>query len=159
MENQELIKYLKIALKNEEESSKLYHDVAEQAINSEVKDFFFRLEKDEKSHFNNLMKYYQRIKEMDNLNGFVLKNEDNIEPSKSIFTDEFITEIASKKTILTAMKIAATKEKNAMEFYKECINVTDNEELKTFFHQLSTWEEGHLENILSMFEMIDKPQK
>jgi rubrerythrin len=158
MENQELIKYLKIALKNEEESSALYHQVAEEATNGQVKDFFYGLEQEENLHYEYLMKYYQRYKNVAHVKEFALEIKYFAKPSKEIFTEDFMKDIAEHENIIMAMRTAAKKEKNAMEFYKSCKKYTRDKELIDFFEQMVLWEENHLESILFMFETLDDPE-
>jgi rubrerythrin len=155
MESQDLIKNLKIALKNEEESANLYRAVAQDAGNHEIKNFFMNMESEERMHYQDLMKYYHRLVGNMSLDDVSLNSKDYLKNFKAIFSEDFLTEISSKQSILTAIKTAATKEKNASEFYENCVNFTDDENLKSFFHLLSKWEEGHLENILQIFERID----
>jgi len=158
MENQELMKYLKIALKNEEEAAKLYREAAEASQNEQVKTFFHELEKEENTHYEYLMKYYQRLKKVAHVKEFAIEIKYFGKPSKEIFNDEFMKDIAASRNIIQAMQVAAKKEKNAADFYENCKKYTREQELITFFDRMVSWEKNHLDLILYMFEKLDDPE-
>jgi rubrerythrin len=158
MKNQNLLNHLKIAIKNEEESTVIYEKIAELSSDNSVIDFFHGLHREEMLHYEYLMNYYQRLEKNISMKEFAYEIKYFTKPSKEIFTPAFLKNLFVNQNLLIGMKNAAELEKNSIEFYKNCCKYITDEEILVFFKHMIHWEQNHLESILYMFENMDDPE-
>ncbi|MCD4819125.1 MAG: ferritin family protein [Candidatus Cloacimonetes bacterium] len=153
--NEELIKEIKKALKNEEVSKKLYNDASNKINNQEVSDFFSSLAQDEESHVKYLSKYLKYVDKDTDIFDLMFDLKKNYFASKELFDRSFVKNLTKTKDMLIAIQKATEQEKKAIDYYSNCSSLENNPELIEFFDIMKKWEQGHLESILELFEQMD----
>jgi len=147
----ELMQALKYAMKSEIDSVTIYSEAALRA-ESDVAQFFASRAEEEKRHYNWLLSYYKEM-----LGGRMparnLAAEIQAIPHKSpIFSQEFLTRVASDRHVSAAVSSSVLLELNATQHYQKMADIAQEPHLKAFFHSLSEWESRHYEELLKIQE-------
>ena len=138
MNKSNMITSLKNAMRAELDSIFVYNNALANAKDVEVITFFRNMVKEERTHYNMLLDYYQTITNEDKL-----KAMDTTGTVNTIFTDDFNKRIASNQVLFSAVSVAVLLEKNAFEFYGKAAKETDDIVLKEFFLKMESLEKEH----------------
>lgn len=148
MQKEFLQKALKGGMKGELDSIHFYQHALANASYPEVVDFFKARIEEEKRHYNYLLDYYRQLD----------KNVDPgelaqlLEAGEAIeflpITQNVIERIGENTLLFSAFSTAALLEKEAMQYYKECAELTDLPVLKEFFLKMVEFETQHYDEML-----------
>jgi rubrerythrin len=138
MNKSNMITSLKNAMRAELDSIFVYNNALANAKDVEVITFFRNMVKEERTHYNMLLDYYQTITNEDKL-----KAMDTTGTVNTIFTDDFNKRIASNQVLFSAVSVAVLLEKNASEFYGKAAKETNDIVLKEFFLKMESLEKEH----------------
>ncbi|MHB8936597.1 hypothetical protein, partial [Rectinema subterraneum] len=69
-----------------------------------------------------------------------------------IFSQEFLTRVASDRHVSAAVSSAVLLELNATQHYQKMAELSKEPHLKAFFNSLSEWEMRHYEELLKIQE-------
>ncbi|MEN6296649.1 MAG: ferritin family protein [Rectinema sp.] len=147
----ELMQALKNAMKSEIDSVTIYSEAALRA-ESDVAQFFASRAEEEKRHYNWLLSYYKELLggQMPTIN---LAAEIQAIPHQSpLFSQEFLTRVASDRHVSAAVSSAVLLELNATQHYQKMADLAEEPHLKAFFRSLSEWEMRHYEELLKIQE-------
>ena len=147
----ELIQALKYAMKSEIDSVTIYSEAALRA-ESDVAHFFTSRAEEEKRHYNWLLRYYKELQggQMPTTN---LAAEIQAIPYKNpMFSQDFLTRVASDRHVSAAVSSAVLLELNATHHYRKMADLAQEPHLKAFFLSLSEWENRHYEELLKIQE-------
>ncbi len=155
MQEEKIVNILKSAILLEKKGETLYRQVAKQATSKEVKDFFNQLADDEVLHGEILKKHFQSY----------VKNK-RFDPSVSdryttnsvelILPAKLKEDINSAGFEAAAISAAIQLEKNSTESYGARAKETQDPEEIKLFKWLSTWEAGHLQNLMELDKALQE---
>jgi len=134
----EIARGLSTAVSIEQESIDFYSNWAGKAQNSELKEFFKFMVKQEEGHLAAINKLKESIQEK----GEWLKANIPMEDFK-VFAPENWDK--GQEIAVTAILFALWKEKEAEEFYRKTAEKISDEKGKAFFNELAEFEKGHAE--------------
>jgi rubrerythrin len=150
MDTLELNRIFSIATQRELEANAFYTKVAKSSTNSEVKEVFDQLAKEELGHFELLEK---------------LKSDPTmpmkISAPKQDFKVAEATQLPSLDEVSEpkdAIALAMKKEQQAVEFYRDLADTTQDTELKDMFQNLANMELGHKNRLETVFVDIGYPE-
>jgi len=147
----ELTTALRDAMKSEIDSVTIYSEAALRG-EADVAQFFASRAEEEKRHYNWLLSYYKELigGRMPSTN---FAAEIQAIPHRSpIFSQEFLTRIASDRHVSAAVSSAVLLELNATQHYQKMADLAKEPHLKAFFHSMSDWERRHYEELLKIQE-------
>ena len=150
-----LLKSIKQAINDEAVGESIYKKAAQDAKDPSVRKFFQKMAAEEKTHITYLKRLYQYMDKETDIHELVKDIRYNFNPSKEIFTKDFLDDIKMQSSLLLALNKSAKLEKNAVKFYEDCQNMAKDEQTKDFFGAMVTWENSHLNQILDIFENFD----
>ena len=144
-----LLSSIKEAMKGELISVSNYKQAAMQATDGDVVKFFSLRMEEEKIHYNYLLKFYRWIQKDEEIpaNGIDLKEVEN---HPAVFTKEFHDRIGQDQILFSAISNAILLEKNAMIYYQQKAEETENLKLKSFYEQMAKWEKNHYDDVLKI---------
>ncbi len=147
----ELIEALKNAMKSEIDSVTIYSEAALRG-EADVAHFFASRAEEEKRHYNWLLSYYKELigGRMPSTN-FAAEIQ-TLHHRSPIFSQEFLTRVASDRHVSAAVSSAVLLELNATQHYQKMADLTKDPHLKAFFHSMSEWEMRHYEELLKIQE-------
>jgi rubrerythrin len=154
------LKGLKTALQTELNGIEFYRMAADKTTDTKAKNVFKMLANDEIMHFNELQKQFKTLLSSNRWAPRVtLKEAQHMFEGKSpIFSDEFMTRITDKHFEVTALSIGALLETNAVDFYRQMKEETDDPTARELFERLQNWEKGHLDALSRQLDLIKEEQ-
>lgn len=145
---------LKQAILMERRGNALYRKVADQARNSEVRDFFEMMAREEETHMEVLSEQL-KIYSTDNKFGPMDHTSDmNSDIISKLFTEDIITKIRSAGFEAAAISAALSMEERAEKIYRDRAKATDDPEEKKLYQWLAEWEQAHLKALSKMDRML-----
>ncbi len=151
MSKDRMLQAIKGGLKGELDSINLYQQALVRSDKEDVKTFFAERLEEEKNHYNYLLHYYNELsndKQLSKADTVIIKNE----KKSPIITIDFLKRIASDQQLFSAISTAVLLELNAIQFYKKCIDETDEPELQKFYTMMAAWEGDHYHDVLKIQE-------
>jgi rubrerythrin len=146
VEEMDLKKAFKEAMRGELEGRALYSMAAEKVTDKKAKQIFEHLSQEEYSHYKELEEVAKCYFEGKTVPEPKLSKLAKFEDAKSpIFSDDFKDFLKDKHFEMSALSIGMKLELESSKKYKEMANSTDNQTLKELFLYLSKWEEEHYE--------------
>ncbi|MBS4031433.1 MAG: ferritin family protein [Clostridiales bacterium] len=141
---------LKTAILNEAEGYQFYNLAAMRTADSEVKDAFLHLAKEEQQHESWLRKMYKELSDKQDTS---LDIEVTDVPSPQIFRyDKVGPESGSLE--ISVYKIGILMEMASLKFYREAAEQTTTPALKKLFSHLADWEGSHLESLEKIYDVL-----
>jgi rubrerythrin len=125
----------------------VYQNATKNSSDPDVQNFFENRVNEEKKHYNYLLGLYQAIIKYKELKPVIMEKTMN-----QIFSDDFKKRIGNNHLLFSAISVATLLEKNAMDFYKNTANETDDEILKSFFKKMAYWEQHHYDVLVEIAE-------
>ena len=147
----ELMQAIKNAMKSEIDSVTIYSEAALRA-EGDVAQFFALRADEEKRHYNWLLSYYKELLggQMPSTN--LAAEIQTVQHRSPIFSQEFLTRVASDRHVSAAVSSAVLLELNATQHYQKMSELAKEPHLKAFFNSLSEWEMRHYEELLKILE-------
>lgn len=147
----ELIQALKYAMKSEIDSVTIYSEAALRA-EGDVADFFTSRAEEEKRHYNWLLSYYRELQNGRMPTTNLTAEIQAIQYKNPMFSQDFLTRVASDRHVSAAVSSAVLLELNATQHYRKMADLAQEPHLKAFFLSLSEWENHHYEELLKIQE-------
>ena len=142
MADQVLLEVLTDAIRAEVEGHSFYLMAAGTTSDSQGKEVFERLAREELDHAAFLRSQYDSL----NATGRVADAKlgvPEVPAGSTIFSDELRGRISEANFEITALSIGAQLEKSAMAFYRQQAEASDDLVVAAFFKELEEWERGH----------------
>ncbi|MCK5882687.1 MAG: ferritin family protein [Bacteriovoracaceae bacterium] len=149
MKNEKAMEILKSAILLEKRGEVFYFNVANQAKDQAVKDFFMEMANDEKEHVKALRAQFVHYKNTGSFDANINTELVN-QVSEEVLDPTLKDKISAAGYEAAALSAAIDFEKKAVDLYgSRAIEATDPEE-KKLFKWLSTWEQGHLDQLVTL---------
>lgn len=142
MANQKLLEVLKDAIRAEVEGHSFYLMAAMTTTDSQGKEVFERLAREELDHAAFLRSQYDSLM----TNGKVTDAKlgvPQVPAGSTIFSAELRDRISAANFEITALSIGAQLEQTAMTFYAKQANAAKDPAVTAIFQELEEWERGH----------------
>lgn len=153
--NEKILVALKTAMEAEMTGHHFYNNAAATTEDPQGKATFKRLAEEELLHFNYLKKQYGSVLETGDFNFSVpLTLDPNAEISGPIFSPQLKARIKQSHFEISALSVGMQLELNAVNFYRQCANESDNPEVKAFFNHLVKWEQGHYDGFAQELDSL-----
>ena len=142
--NEKIMAALRTAMEAEMTGHHFYNNAAATTKDLQGKETFKRLAKEELLHFNYLKKQYGSILKTGNFDfSTPLAADPDAKISGPIFSPQLKARIKQSHFEVSALSVGMQLELNAVNFYRQCAEESDNPEVKAFFNHLVKWEQGH----------------
>ncbi|MEA3347463.1 MAG: ferritin family protein [Pseudomonadota bacterium] len=152
---EKILAALKTAMEAEMTGHYFYSNAAATTKDPQGKETFKRLAEEELLHFNYLKKQYGSILETGNFNfSAPLAADPNAGVSGPIFSSQLKARIKQSHFEISALSVGMQLELNAVNFYRQCAEESDNPEVKAFFNQLVKWEQGHYDGFAQELDIL-----
>lgn len=152
--DRETFKALKFAIESEKQALLGYINLALKTVDIYGKNMLLRIARDEFAHMEALEKELEHCTECRDWKDIELEESDleKIAPRVS----EYVGKIKGKEgvTEIDALEIALKQEKEAINFYKEQAEKTNNPNAKKLFKRLVEMETAHYDLILAELDYI-----
>ena len=155
MDNKSLKEALVKAIQAEIEGHNFYMMSARSTEDQKGKDIFTQLAAEETEHAAYLKGQYKSIMETGMPDkSLKLGSRLQLTGSSPIFSDKLKSRAKDAHYEVTALSIGIQLELNAMKFYKEQAELTDDATVKEFFSELAEWETGHYNALLKQHDYL-----
>lgn len=145
MNRTDMLNALKGGMKSELDAVNFYAQAQVMAKDQQVKDFFGHRLAEEKGHYNQLLAYYKRIEAED-------YSPVELDMSRPVAVPgaekEMWRRAGADSAIFMAFSVAALLEKQAMDYYRKCMEEAGWVELKKLFAWLLEFESAHYEELM-----------
>ena len=153
--NEKILAALKTAMEAEMTGHHFYKNAAATTADPQGKETFKRLAKEELLHFNYLKKQYGSILETGDFNFTTpLAAGPGADISGPIFSPQLKARIKQSHFEISALSLGMQLELNAVNFYRQCAEESDNPEVKAFFNHLVKWEQGHYDGFAQELDTL-----
>ncbi len=149
MSDEKVLNILKSAILLEKRGYAFYEQVAKQAQDQEVKDFFSHMAQEEVEHVNILTSQYKSYNEYKK---FTKENLPDYQITEKVITTSVREKIKAASFEAAAISAAITMEENAIKLYSQRAQASDDENEIKLFNWLANWETQHLSDL----QKIDK---
>ena len=153
MKEGKALEILKSAILLEKRGEVFYFNVANQAKDEAVKEFFMEMANDEKEHVRALKAQFRSYKEKGSFDAAI--NSDLVGlVSEEILDPTLKDKISAASYEAAALSAAIDFEKRAVDLYgKRAEEASDPEERK-LFTWLTSWEQGHLDQLVTLDKQL-----
>lgn len=153
--NEKVLVALQTAMEAEMTGHHFYNNAAATTTDPQGKETFKRLAEEELLHFNYLKKQYGSVLETGNFNfSTPLAENFDAEISGPIFSPQLKARIKQSHFEVSALSVGMQLELNAVNFYRQCAEESDNAEVKAFFNHLVKWEQGHYDGFAQELSLL-----
>jgi rubrerythrin len=144
-EQKRVVKGLEKAMQAEMEGYHFYQMAAKSTADAKGRETFEYLAKEEEGHFNFLKAQMESIAQTGQVAADVkLSEKREFSGSHPIFSDEIKSRVGQAHHEMTALSVAMQLEKSAVDFYGAEAEAAADPQVKAFYRELMTWEQGHL---------------
>lgn len=150
MEQNSSLDILKEALLLEKRGKAFYEKVAEQATNTEIKEFFGTMAGEEENHIRILSEQFKSYYESNTFTWSELENEKQSSIASVIISDELKKEMGAAGFEAAAISAAMTMEKNAIALYQGRADKATDEREKALYSWLAKFENSHLSFLVGL---------
>ncbi len=154
MKDDKTLEILKQAILLERRGKIFYANIAKQAEDEGVKNFFELMAKEEELHINILTEQYMLFKNKKSFNSNDLPSPEEL-ISDEILSKDIKEKISAASFEAAAIQAAIDMENRAVEIYSERAENAEDIEEKKFYEWLANWEKGHNQLLIK----IDKELK
>lgn len=155
----QLLEIVKKAIRVENDGYQFYRVAEEKTQDPKGKEVFASLARDETNHMQILKGLYQSIKEKGEYKFDEIKDMKHILETTSespIFSKEFKQRLEQSQFEMTVLSVGILLEKNAIEFYKESAQKSDDKEVRMLFNYLADWEGEHLRALVQQQKFLQE---
>jgi len=153
--NEKILAALRTAMEAEMTGHHFYKNAAATTEDPQGKATFERLAEEELLHFNYLKKQYGSILDTGDFNFSIpLAAGPNSEINGPIFSSQLKARIKQSHFEVSVLSVGMQLELNAVNFYRQCAEESDNPEVKAFFNHLVKWEQGHYDGFAQELESL-----
>ncbi len=155
MNEEKALEILKSAILLEKRGEVFYFNVANQAKDEAVKEFFMEMANDEKEHVRALTAQFRHFKENGAFDSGI-NNELVNQVSEEVLNPSLKEKISAASYEAAALSAAIDFEKRAVDLYGARANEATDPEEKKLFKWLSTWEQGHLDQLVTLDKQLQE---
>ncbi len=153
--NEKILAALKTAMEAEMTGYHFYNNAALTTEDPQGKATFKRLAEEEMLHFNYLRKQYGSVLATGGFDfSTPLAADSTAEIGGPIFSPQLKARIKQSHFEVSALSVGMQLELNAVNFYRQCAEESDNPEVKAFFNHLVKWEQGHYDGFAQELESL-----
>jgi len=153
--NEKILAALRTAMEAEMTGHHFYKNAAATTEDPQGKATFERLAEEGLLHFNYLKKQYGSILDTGGFNFSIpLAAGPSSEVSGPIFSSQLKARIKQSHFEVSVLSVGMQLELNAVNFYRQCAEESDNPEVKAFFNHLVKWEQGHYDGFAQELESL-----
>ena len=153
--NEKILAALQTAMEAEMTGHHFYNNAAATTADPQGKETFKRLAEEELLHFNYLKKQYGSVLKTGDFNfSTPLAENFDTEAGGPIFSSQLKARIKQSHFEISALSVGMQLELNAVNFYRQCAEESDNAEVKAFFNQLVKWEQGHYDGFSQELSLL-----
>ena len=152
MEENTAEKILKGAILLEIRGKSFYQKVANDAQSEAVRDFFEQMAGEEENHIKVLSHQYKEYKANRRFDPEAVPSLEKSDAADKVLTDKLKNQISAAGFESAAISAAMAMERDAIKYYSQRAEESDDEGEKALYKWLSGWETGHL----NMLVDIDK---
>ena len=150
-----IVDTLQAAMRAEHEGNHFYAMAAQVTEDPKGREVFGRLAKEELDHFEFLKAQYNSILETGKPEtGRKLGTGPDLSGSNPIFSDAIRSRLKDAHFEMTALAVGMNLEMNAINYYSNARDETDDPVLKTLYDDLAQWESGHYRALSSQQEAL-----
>ncbi|MBU1050095.1 ferritin family protein [Candidatus Bipolaricaulota bacterium] len=150
-----LLTSLRQAMLSERDGVSFYSMAAGQAEDRGAIDLFERLADEERRHFSALQKEYQSILDTGSWDPNTAWGSPwSPQDAGALFSADFARRIQGRHMEMAALSIGLLLEKQSFEFYTQQAKAADDANVKAFFQELASWEDGHYQMLLKQDEAL-----
>jgi rubrerythrin len=143
------------AIKAERYGHDFYLMAARSTEDEKGKKVFETLAQEEAEHMAFLKAQYQSILETGKPDDSVkLGKQADLSGMSPIFSEKLRERISEANFEMTSLSIGIQLEHDAMEYYRSQSEASDESSMKSFYAQLSDWEKGHYQALLTQQEEL-----
>lgn len=142
MENTKTLEILKTAILLERRGKAFYSQVAKQAEDADVKQFFEIMAEEEDEHISVLTEQFESFTKTKAFKKLDV-NTDEDTTTEEILSDKVKSKISSASYEAAAIASAIDMENRAIAVYSERAEKAEDPEEKQFYGWLAEWEKGH----------------
>jgi rubrerythrin len=150
VKKQAMIQAVKDAVMVEIKGQQLYSHAAGQTGDPAARAMFEMLARDEDEHVRILTTQYNALMTDGKVDLSVVHPAEVDHGSHDIINDEFKRSLKRGTFEMAVIGIGCDLEKKAISYYAEQAKLAENPDLKQLFTWLSTWEEGHLKQLMEL---------
>ncbi len=155
MSEEKALTIIKSAILLEKRGQSLYQQVADQAKEDEVRDFFLEMVDDEKCHAEILAKQFEYFRENERfdheVNDYYTTN--SVEEILNPNLKDLIEAASYEAAAITA---AIGMEKNAVDLYSARAGEATDPAEKLLYAWLAKWEQTHLDQLVELDEQLQE---
>lgn len=148
------IEAIKAALLTEVKGQQLYAHATTQVPDAAAKAMFEALARDEEEHIAILKRQYHNVMEKGRIDLSVIHPAEVDHGAASIISDAFRRSVKRGTFELAVVGIGCDLENRSIAFYREQAAKAEDPDLRKIFAWLAEWEVGHLEQLLSLEQMM-----
>ena len=152
MQENTAVKILKGAVLLEIRGKAFYEKVAQESRNSAVKEFFGKMAREEENHIQTLTRQFNAYTAKKKFARQEFSEDSAPEGGSKILTDKLKDQISAAGFEASAIAAAMAMEKDAIRYYSERADATEDSNEKILYQWLADWERNHL----NMLADIDK---
>lgn len=155
MNKEHLLAALKKALEAEMTGHQFYLHAAEATDDPQGKATFTRMAREELEHFHTLKSQYAAVQDNGHMDKVrVLLDVPDPESTSPIFSPQFRERVGQQHFEMSALSVGMQLELNAIKHYQQCVDESEDDDVKTFFSQLVEWEQGHYDGFAEELEQL-----
>jgi rubrerythrin len=155
--NPELLRALEQAIQAEIEGYHFYTMSAAATSDAQGKAMFEKLAKDEVQHAEFLRAQHRALEATGRVDRIIeIAGESSFDSGAPFFSAQFEQRAADAHFEMTALSVGAQLEADAIRFYAEQADKAEDPEVAAFFRELSTWETGHHDLLVTQMRELEQ---
>jgi len=155
--NPKLLEALEQAIQAEIEGYHFYTMVAAATKDPKGKEMFEALAQDEVRHTEFLRAQHHALEATGRVDTLIsIVGEPGFEAGTPFFSDKFKQRASKAHFEMTALSVGAQLEADAMKFYREQAEITDDASVAALFRELAMWEQGHHDALVAQMKELEQ---
>ncbi|GBC61321.1 rubrerythrin [Desulfonema ishimotonii] len=150
MSENNALNILKNAILLEERGRAFYLKVAEQAPDTEVREFFEMMAEEESGHIKMLAEQFRFYRENKRFKPADYEERGAEDVASAVLSAALMEKIAAAGFESAAISAAISMEERAVKLYAGQAEASQDPEEKKLYHWLAQWERGHLSLLMDM---------
>ena len=147
---QQSLNILKQAILLERRGYEFYKKVADQAENPQVQAFFNDLAQEELAHIKILSAQFKAFNKNGHFDVNLFEDQEDCKICKEVLDQEIKNKIAAASFEASAITVAISMEKRAVDLYSKQAKEAQDIEEKKMYAWLADFERGHLKNLMAI---------
>ncbi len=149
-----ILEGLKTAIEAEANGANFYSMAAEKTSDPLGKQAFEILASEEKQHMEFLLAQYNVLSETGSLDTDLILGAQHDFETGQIFSEAIADRLQESQFEMSALSIGMQLEMSSITFYRSQADRVENPEIKKFYKELITWEQGHFDALYRQQQML-----